>query len=132
MMTDGAGLPAFVTDAHALADEADRRSGVITREARRDDLAGALARFDATWGVGRTVDLASLRAIAHAGNTVLVGVPEPGRADAAGELLSPDDPPIGDLGLVPVAGDRGKWWLCLRCGHARPFRGTLRRMQEAS
>lgn len=95
MMTDGIELPAFVTDAHALADEADRRSGVVTRQARADELAGALARFDATWGVGRTVDLASLIAIAHAGNTILVAVPAPGRADAAGELSAPDDPPIG-------------------------------------
>ena len=72
-MTDDATL----ARAHALADEADRRSGIRTREARPDELAGALARFDATWGVGRTVDLASLKAIAHAGNTVLVAVPEP-------------------------------------------------------
>ena len=59
-MTDGAQLAATAVDAHALADEVDRRSGVVTREARLDELAGTLARFDATWGVGRTVDLASL------------------------------------------------------------------------
>ncbi|MEI5583340.1 MULTISPECIES: hypothetical protein [unclassified Agromyces] len=81
--------------AHALADDADRRAGIRTREARRDELAGALARFDATWGAGRTVDLASLRAIDHAGSTVLVAVPEPGRADAAAELAAPGDAPIG-------------------------------------
>jgi predicted GNAT superfamily acetyltransferase len=90
-MTDAATL----ARAHALADEADRRSGIRTREARPDELAGALARFDATWGVGRTVDLASLKAIAHAGNTVLVAVPEPGRADAGGELAAPGDLPLG-------------------------------------
>lgn len=90
-MTDAATL----ARAHALADEADRRGGIRTREAQPDELAGALARFDATWGEGRTVDLASLTAIAHAGNTVLVAVPEPGRADAAAELAAPGDPPIG-------------------------------------
>lgn len=100
-MTDDATL----ARAHALADEADRRSGIRTRAARRDELAGALARFDATWGAGRTVDLSSLKAIAHAGNTVLVAVPEPGRADAAGELAAPDDPPIGAaLGFLGWAG----------------------------
>ncbi|WP_207207237.1 hypothetical protein, partial [Agromyces binzhouensis] len=82
--------------AHALADEEDRRAGVVTREARPDELAGALARFDATWGVGRTVDLASLKAIAHAGNTVLVAVPSPTGADAAaGGPDATADPPLG-------------------------------------
>ncbi|MGR2753377.1 GNAT family N-acetyltransferase [Agromyces arachidis] len=93
-MTDDATL----ARATARADEADRRSGIRTREARPDELAGALARFDATWGVGRTVDLASLKAIAHAGNTVLVAVPEPGRADAAAEpaeVAAPVATPIG-------------------------------------
>ncbi|MFE5672259.1 hypothetical protein ACFQ58_11710 [Agromyces sp. NPDC056523] len=104
-MTDGAQLAATAVDAHALADEADRRSGVVTREARMDELAGTLARFDATWGVGRTVDLASLTAIAHAGNTVLVAVPAAGRADAAGELVTPDDAPLGAaLGFLGWSG----------------------------
>ncbi|WP_353828667.1 GNAT family N-acetyltransferase [Agromyces sp. SYSU T0242] len=70
-MTDAATL----ARAHALADAEDRRAGVVTRQARPDELAGALARFDATWGAGRTVDLPSLMAVAHAGNTVLVAVP---------------------------------------------------------
>ncbi|HEX6953997.1 MAG TPA: hypothetical protein VF156_03875, partial [Agromyces sp.] len=91
--------------AHALADAADRRSGIRSREARPDELAGALARFDATWGAGRTVDLASLTAIAHAGNTVLVAVPEPGRADAAGGVVAPGEPPVGAaLGFLGWAG----------------------------
>ncbi|GGI43627.1 GNAT superfamily N-acetyltransferase [Agromyces flavus] len=94
-MTDGPELAAVALAARALADDADRRSGVVTREARMDELAGTLARFDATWGVGRTVDLASLTAIAHAGNTVLLAVPAPGRAQAAGELAAPDEPPLG-------------------------------------
>lgn len=81
--------------AHELADAADRRAGIRTREARPDELAGALARFDATWGAGRTVDLASLRAIEHAGNTVLVAVPEPGRADAGAVPAAPEEAPIG-------------------------------------
>jgi len=89
-MTDAA-TPAR---AHELADEEDRRAGVVTREARPDELAGALARFDATWGVGRTVDLASLKAIAHAGNTVLVAVSAPGPTDAAGPAAL-DEPPLG-------------------------------------
>jgi predicted GNAT superfamily acetyltransferase len=90
-MTDAATL----ARAHALADEEDRRAGVVTRQAHPDELAGALARFDATWGVGRTVDLASLTAIAHAGNTVLIAVPSQGRADAAPELVGAEHPPLG-------------------------------------
>jgi hypothetical protein len=83
-MTDGAmGQRAIAATAHALADEADARGGILTREARPDELAGALARFDATWGAGRTVDLASLKAIAHAGNTVLVAVPAARPPDAS-------------------------------------------------
>ena len=106
-MTDaGARGPAEAAgDARALADETDRRAGIVTREARPDELAGALARFDATWGVGRTVDLASLTAIAHAGNTVLVAVPAPGRADGASELVAPGEPPLGAaLGFLGWAG----------------------------
>lgn len=92
-------------EAHALADESDLRAGIVTREARPDELAGALARFDATWGAGRTVDLASLKAIAYAGNTVLVAVPAPGGPDAAGELAAPDEPPLGAaLGFLGWAG----------------------------
>ncbi|MRX43433.1 hypothetical protein [Agromyces kandeliae] len=93
-MTDAA----ILARAHGLADEEDRRAGVVTREARPDELAGALARFDATWGVGRTVDLASLKAIAHAGNTVLVAVPAPTGGDAAGPGADSDataNPPLG-------------------------------------
>ncbi|GAA2044092.1 hypothetical protein GCM10009819_33680 [Agromyces tropicus] len=86
-MTDAATL----ARAHALADEEDRRAGVVTREARPDELAGALARFDATWGAGRTVDLASLKAIAHAGNTVLVAV----AVAAAASTAPADDAPLG-------------------------------------
>lgn len=107
-MTDGAAherMGSTAADAHALADESDRRAGIVTREARPHELAGALARFDATWGAGRTVDLASLTAIAHAGNTLLVAVPAPGRADAAGELTEPGEPPIGAaLGFLGWAG----------------------------
>ncbi|GAA1055256.1 hypothetical protein GCM10017608_31050 [Agromyces luteolus] len=90
-MTDAATL----ARAHELADEEDRRAGVVTREARPEELAGALARFDATWGVGRTVDLASLKAIAHAGNTVLVAVSSPSSTDAAAAPADPVEPPLG-------------------------------------
>ncbi|WP_353813340.1 GNAT family N-acetyltransferase [Agromyces sp. SYSU T00266] len=90
-MTDAATL----ARAHGLADEEDRRAGVVTREARPDELAGALARFDATWGVGRTVDLASLKAISHAGNTVLVAVPASAPAGGVGEPPDSAEPPLG-------------------------------------
>ncbi|WP_400994415.1 hypothetical protein [Agromyces sp. GXQ0307] len=90
-MTDVATL----ARAHELADEEDRRAGVVTRDARPDELAGVLARFDATWGAGRSFDVASLKAVAHAGNTVLVAVPAQGRADAAGERPDRADPPLG-------------------------------------
>ncbi|MBM7503958.1 hypothetical protein ACFPER_10750 [Agromyces aurantiacus] len=106
-MTDDALGPSAsaTTRAREVADEADRAAGVVTREARPDELAGALARFDATWGPGRTVDLASLRAIAHAGNTVLVAVPARGRGGAAIDPAAPDAPPLGAaLGFLGWAG----------------------------
>jgi len=90
-MTDAA----TIADAHAFADAADARSGIVTRAALPDELAGVLARFDATWGAGRTLDLASLRAIDHAGNTVLLAVSAAGRADAAGEVAASAEPPLG-------------------------------------
>lgn len=100
-MTDAAAI----AEAHAFADAADARSGIITRAALPDELAGVLARFDATWGEGRTLDVASLRAIDHAGNTVLLAAPAEGRADAAGELLAPDHPPLGaTLGFLGWSG----------------------------
>ena len=118
-MTDAA----TIAGAHALADAADARSGIVTRSAHPDELPGVLARFDATWGAGRTVDIASLRAIDHAGNTVLLAVQAPGRADtasradaggvadaagqadAAGELADPAAPPLGaTLGFLGWAG----------------------------
>jgi predicted GNAT superfamily acetyltransferase len=105
-MTDAA----TIAEAHELADAADARSGIVTRSAHPDELGGVLARFDATWGEGRTVDIASLRAIDHAGNTVLLAVEAPGRADAAGgladpALADPAEPPLGaTLGFLGWAG----------------------------
>jgi predicted GNAT superfamily acetyltransferase len=91
--------------AAALADEADARAGVVTRDARTDELDGVLARFEATWGVGRGADRSMLQALAHAGNTVLVAVPAPGRVDAAAELAEPGDPPLGAaLGFLGWSG----------------------------
>jgi predicted GNAT superfamily acetyltransferase len=75
-VTDSPGLPAsVVADAEATADAADARAGLRTRPARPDEIAGVLARFEATWGVGRGPDHAMIQAIEHAGATVLIAVP---------------------------------------------------------
>ncbi|MEF3403545.1 hypothetical protein [Agromyces sp. CCNWLW203] len=58
-----------------LADAADARAGVVTRQATAEELDGVLARFEATWGEGRGPDRSMLQAIAHAGGTMLVAVP---------------------------------------------------------
>lgn len=67
---------ALIAEAEGAADAADARSGVRTRPARRDELGGVLARFESTWGAGRGADLATIQALDHAGNTVLVAVPD--------------------------------------------------------
>jgi len=67
----------LVADAQATADAADARSGVRTRPAAPGELDGVLARFEATWGAGRGFDHATLQAVEHAGNTVLVAVEMP-------------------------------------------------------
>ena len=90
-----------VAEAEALADAADERSGIRTRPARPGELAGVLARFESTWGVGRGADFATLQAMDHAGNTVLVAVPDDGPADAATDAAASDagvgagTPPLG-------------------------------------
>jgi predicted GNAT superfamily acetyltransferase len=100
---DASGEP--VREAEALADEADRLGGVVTREARPDELDGVLTRFEATWGVGRAGDRSMLQALDHAGNTLLVAVPAPGRVDAAAELAEPGEPPLGaTLGFLGWGG----------------------------
>jgi predicted GNAT superfamily acetyltransferase len=77
-MTDRAGgvAAAVVADAEAVADAADARGGIRTRPARPEELDGVLARFESTWGKGRGFDRATLQALHHAGNTVLVAVPD--------------------------------------------------------
>jgi GNAT superfamily N-acetyltransferase len=64
-----------VAEAEAVADAADARAGIRTRPAEPRELDGVLARFESTWGVGRGPDLATLQALEHAGNTLLVAVP---------------------------------------------------------
>ncbi|MDQ2661532.1 MAG: hypothetical protein M3Y52_06650 [Actinomycetota bacterium] len=86
----GAVAAALIAEAQAMADAADARAGIVTRPARVDELDGVLARFDATWGAGRGPDRATLQAMDHAGNTVLVAVPatEP---DDATSFTEPGD-----------------------------------------
>lgn len=67
----------LIAEAQAMADAADARAGIVTRPAQAEELDGVLARFDATWGGGRGPDRATLQAMDHAGNTVLVAVPTP-------------------------------------------------------
>lgn len=100
-MTD----PAALDDAVALADRWDAASGVVTRPARVDELAGVVARFDATWGPGRGPDRTLLQALAHAGNTVLVAV-EANAADAPPHSDAPPrhaDPPESDAPPIGAA-----------------------------
>ena len=66
-----------VTDAEKVADAADARAGITTRPARPDELDRVMARFDATWGVGRGPDRSMLQALDHAGNTLLVAIEAP-------------------------------------------------------
>ncbi len=74
-----------VAEAEAQADAADARAGLRTRPARPDELAGVVARFEETWGVGRSPDHSLLKAIDHAGATVLVAVEGPGE-DGDGDV----------------------------------------------
>ncbi|WP_394550867.1 hypothetical protein ACDF64_09915 [Agromyces sp. MMS24-JH15] len=74
---------ARVADAHALADAWDAAAGVRTRPAEVGDLDGIVERMEATWGPGRSPDRAFLRALSHAGSTVLVAVPADGAPDPA-------------------------------------------------
>ncbi|WP_157372854.1 hypothetical protein [Agromyces sp. Root81] len=78
-MQAGARRPA----ASEIADAADARAGVETRQAAAGELDGVLARFEATWGVGRGPDRSMLQAIEHAGNTLLVAVPSGAGSGAA-------------------------------------------------
>ena len=80
-------LRSVVAEAEAMADAADDRAGIRTRPARPDELATVLARFEATWGVGRGPDRSMLQALEHAGNTVLIAVPRSDDADALGATL---------------------------------------------
>lgn len=95
----------LVRDAERLADEADALGGIVTRDARPDELDGVLARFEATWGAGRGPDRSMIQALDHAGNTLLVAVPAPGGVDAEAELAEPGEPPLGaTLGFLGWAG----------------------------
>ncbi|MFF2272349.1 hypothetical protein ACFVTX_08740 [Agromyces sp. NPDC058136] len=58
----------------AAADRADLAAGVVTREASEHEITAVLERFEATWGEGRGPDDAMIRALLHAGATVLVAV----------------------------------------------------------
>jgi len=87
-----------VADAEAMADAADARAGIRTRPARADELDGVLARFETTWGTGRGPDRATLQALDHAGNTLLVAVADDDGPDAT-------EPPLGaTLGFLGWSG----------------------------
>lgn len=81
--------------ATALADASDARAGVRTRPARDDEIAAVLARFEATWGEGRGPDHSMIRALSHAGGTVLVAV-----ADDDGGVDASGTPPFAAPGAV--------------------------------
>jgi len=90
-------LESVVAEAESMADAADDRAGIRTRPARPDELAAVLARFEATWGVGRGPDRSMIQALEYAGSTVLVAVDD--EADAAAP------PPVGaTLGFLGWSG----------------------------
>ncbi|WP_448809123.1 hypothetical protein [Agromyces bauzanensis] len=96
-----------VAEAEQAADAADARAGIDTRPAHVDELDGVLARFEATWGAGRGADRATVQALEHAGNTVLVAIPRveerPTQEDAS---RNPPNPiPLGaTLGFLGWSG----------------------------
>lgn len=102
----------LIAEAEATADAADARGGIHTRPADPSELDGVLARFEATWGERRGPDRSMLRALEHAGNTLLVAVPAtewPDAAmrwpDAAAERTSSVDTPLGaTLGFLGWTG----------------------------
>ncbi|MFK4730618.1 hypothetical protein ROT00_13090 [Agromyces mediolanus] len=77
--------PDGAQEARRTADAADARCGIRTRPAALGEIDAVLARFEATWGAGRGLDDSTIRALAHAGGTVLVAVPDDdGGVDASG------------------------------------------------
>ncbi len=87
---------ARVREAEQLADAADERAGIRTREATASELEAVLARFEATWGEGRGPDRSMVQALAYAGNTVLVAVPNEGPAEPV-EFAEPAEASPGAL-----------------------------------
>lgn len=101
MTSESGAVPAsLIADAQAMADAADASAGIVTRPARPGELEGVLARFDATWGGGRGPDRATLKAMDHAGNTVLVAVPAPSSfaEPGSGSSTTPLGATLGFLG----------------------------------
>jgi predicted GNAT superfamily acetyltransferase len=88
----------LVSEATAMADAADARGGIRTRPAEPSELDGVMARFASTWGEGRGMDRATLQAIDHAGNTVLVAVPA-----SSGDR----EPDLGHAPVVPLGATLG-------------------------
>ena len=86
-----------VTDAEKVADAADARAGITTRPARPDELDRVMARFDATWGVGRGPDRSMLQALDHAGNTLLVAIEAPPPVEEPATRASRDPDPEAPL-----------------------------------
>lgn len=99
MMPAGDVPASVVADAEQAADAADARAGIRTRPALADELEGVLARFEATWGPGRGPDRATVQALDHAGNTVLVATPRveehPTQEDASRDPLPTTTIPLG-------------------------------------
>jgi len=99
--------PDGAQEARRLADAVDARSGIRTRPAAAAEVGAVLARFDATWGEGRGLDDSTIRALAHAGGTVLVAVPDDdGGVDASGTppFAAPGEVLGATLGFLGWAG----------------------------
>lgn len=82
-------------DARAAADRTDLGAGILTREAAEHEIPAVLARFEATWGAGRGPDDSMIRALVHAGGTVLVAV-----ADDEGGVDASATPPFAEPGAL--------------------------------
>jgi predicted GNAT superfamily acetyltransferase len=69
--------------AYRVALAAADAAAVSVRAANPDDLPAVVALFESTWGAGRSPDTSLLRALDHAGNTVLVATSDSGAEPAS-------------------------------------------------
>ena len=85
--------------AYRVALAAADAAAVSVRAARPEDLPAVVSLFERTWGAGRSPDASLLRALDHAGNTVLVATSD---ADTAAAAAPSDGGPSARAGAEPA------------------------------